>query len=177
MQVVTVKDNLELIIRPAEIKDAAIILDYVNIISGESENITFGPGEFTMTVEQEKAFIQRTSETSNNTFIVGYINNELVAIADVHAGQRPRIRHSGELGISVRKKYWRHGIGREMMQYLIKWASEMGLRKLNLRVREDNLGAIALYKSLGFYEQGKITREFYIRDEFISSLHMGLEID
>ena len=118
-----------------------------------------------------------TSKSDNNTFIVAWIGDAVVALADVHAGKRPRIRHSGELGVSILKKYWRMGIGLAMMQYIIDWAKEIGLRKLNLRVREDNTGAIDLYRKLGFHDHGVITREFLIRGEFFSTIFMGLELD
>jgi RimJ/RimL family protein N-acetyltransferase len=177
MRSLTIKNDLRLIIRDAEVKDAALIIDYVNIIAGESENITFGPGEFKMTVEEEEKFIESTSKSENNTFVVAFIGDEVVALADVHAGKRPRIKHSGELGISVLKKYWRMGIGLAMMQYIIDWARGTGLRKLNLRVREDNTGAVDLYRKLGFLDQGIITREFLIRGEFFSTKFMGLELD
>ena len=177
MRSVSIKNELPLVIREAEVKDAAIIIDYVNIIAGESENITFGPGEFTMTVDEEEKFIKSTSKSENNTFIVAFIGDEMVSLADVHAGKRPRIRHSGELGITVLKKYWRKGVGQAMMQYLIDWARDAGLRKLNLRVREDNHGAIILYRKLGFLDNGIITREFLIGEKFYSTIFMGLEIN
>ena len=177
MKSLFIKNGLKLTIREAEKKDAASIIDYVNMIAGESENITFGPGEFIMTVEEEEKFIESSSKSDNNTFIVGCIGDEVVALADVSAGKRPRIKHSGELGVSVLKKYWRMGIGLAIMQYIIDWARENGLRKLNLRVREDNIGAIDLYRKLGFFDHGIITREFLIRGEFISTLSMGLNID
>ena len=126
MRSITIKDNLELTIREAEPKDAATILHHLNIIAGESDNVTFGPGEFTMTVEEEETHITNVSKSDNNTFILGFIGEELVSIADVDAGKRPRIQHSGELGISVKKKYWRMGIGRAMMHYLMDWAQEAG---------------------------------------------------
>ena len=62
MQSLTLKNGLQLIIREAEKKDAASIIDYVNTIAGESENITFGPGEFKMTVEEEEKFIDYLQE-------------------------------------------------------------------------------------------------------------------
>ncbi len=177
MQNISIKNDLQLVIREAKIEDAATIIDYVNIIAGESENISFGPGEFKMTVEEEEKFIESTSKSKNNTFVVAFIGNEMVSLADVHSGNRPRIRHSGELGITVLKKYWRMGVGLAMMQYLIDWARDAGLRKLNLRVRENNVGAITLYRKLGFLDNGIITREFLVRGEFFSTIFMGLEID
>lgn len=54
-----------------------------------------------MTLEDEEIFLEKVSKSENNTFIVGFVGEELVAIADVRAGSRPRIRHSGELGIYV----------------------------------------------------------------------------
>ncbi|MBO0797135.1 MAG: GNAT family N-acetyltransferase, partial [Ktedonobacteraceae bacterium] len=91
---------------------------------------------------------------------------------------RPRTRHAGEFGISVLRKYWNLGIGGRMLTYLIDWARQSGIiRKINLRVRVDNLPAIHLYEKHGFVREGHITREFYLHGQFVDSYVMGLEID
>lgn len=177
MKEIQLKTGELLRISDATPDDAEEVIAFVNAISTESENITFGPGEFDITIQQERVHFQKIANTDNAIFIVGKIGNEVVSICDFTGGKRPRIKHTGELGLSVRKKYWRKGIGAAMMQYLIEWADNNGIRKLNLRVREDNLGAITLYEKMGFLHEGRITREFYIRGSFFSSLHMGLELD
>ena len=44
-------------IRHAITTDADELIEYLEKISGESDNLTFGPGEFGMSVEQEENFL------------------------------------------------------------------------------------------------------------------------
>ena len=41
-------------IRKAESRDAEALVEYINIVAGESDFLTFGPGEWDKTVESEK---------------------------------------------------------------------------------------------------------------------------
>ena len=64
------------------------------------------------------------------------------------------------------------------MEFLIKWArNSQIIKKINLQVRTSNKWAIHLYEVLGFKIEGKITRGFFIDEEFIDLYMMGLEID
>lgn len=58
--------------------------------------------------------------------------------------------------IAVLKEYRRQGVARELVNKLKDFVTEF----LSLEVRQSNLGAIELYKTLGFEEQGK-RRGFY----------------
>ncbi len=154
------------------------MIDYMQIISTESNNIGFGMGEFQMTLEQEREVIRKYSESDNSVFLVGYIDEELVSLGNLSSSARPRMRHSADLGMSVLKKYWRKGIGQAMMHALIDWAKGSGiLRKINLEVTTYNTGGIALYKKMGFVTQGTISRRMLIDGEFVTTYHMGLELD
>ncbi len=167
-----------LLIREAQPADAEKMVEYVNIVAGESDNIGFGPGEITLTVEQEREIVSRYAEADNMIFLVGYIGDELVSLANFSSSQRPRMRHTGEFGMSVKKKYWRHGIGQAMLQALIDWAKGTGIiRKMNLRVTTYNTAGIALYEKMGFKKVGIITRDMMINGKFVDTILMGLEID
>jgi len=83
-----------------------------------------------------------------------------------------------DLGITVKKLYWRRGIGREMMKYLTDWAKQTGIiRKINLSVRNDNVGAINLYKQFGFIEEGTSSWQLLINGKFYDTVIMGLKIE
>lgn len=60
---VRLKNGQTLTIRRAEHKDAIGLIDYLNTIGGESDNLTFGAGEFSMTQEQEIEFIEKGTVT------------------------------------------------------------------------------------------------------------------
>ncbi len=178
MKQVQLKNVQELIIRQALPEDALEIIAYIEQISAETENLTFGPGEFGISEEQEVKFIEGLLESDNQVMILAFIGNMLVAHLSFTGGSRPRIRHKGELGISVFQEHWRKGIGTELVKYLLAWAVGTGIiRKVNLRVRSDNTGAIRLYESLDFVYEGTTTREFNVDGKFYDSIHMGIEID
>ena len=178
MKIYQLKNGKELIIRGATVEDAAEMVKYVEQVGGESDYLTFGPGETTMTIEDEKSFIQSMSNCDNKLFVVAVVEGKIVGNLGYTGGPRPRVRHTGEFGVSVLKEYWGLGIGRELIQYLIEWSKASHIiRKINLRVRSDNAAGIALYKSLGFVEEGTRCREFYVGGTFFDCLMMGLSID
>jgi hypothetical protein len=51
------KNGRVLLIREVAVEDARALLDYVERISGESDFLSFGPGEFELTESEEEEFI------------------------------------------------------------------------------------------------------------------------
>jgi len=177
-QYATLKNNLQLTLRCAEPGDAEQLLAYVNQIAGESENITFGPGEFGLSVEEERVFLQQAAASPTSLYLIAEVAGEIAGTLTFSTGKRLRMRHAGEFGMSVLRKYWNFGIGSRMLAYLIEWARQSGtIRKINLRVRVDNLPAIHLYEKFGFVQEGRNTREFYLHGQFVDSYLMGLQLD
>jgi len=54
-----------LLIREAAIEDARAILDYVEDISGESDFLTFGPGEFKLNEAEEEDVLRKYRDSAN----------------------------------------------------------------------------------------------------------------
>jgi RimJ/RimL family protein N-acetyltransferase len=178
VQHATLQNNIRLTLRRAEPSDAEHLLTFLNQVAGESENITFGPGEFGLTVEEEREFLQQTVVSPTSLYIIAEIAGEIAGTLSFSTGKRPRLRHAGEFGTTVLRRYWNLGIGSHMLAYLIDWATQTGtIRKINLRVRVDNLPAIHLYKKYGFVHEGRITREFYLHGQFVDVYMMGLQLD
>lgn len=167
-----------LLLRQAVPDDAARIIAYLNEVAGESDNLMFGRGEFTITLEQEKELLQQTLQSTRDLFLVAEMDGQIVGTLTFFCGKRNRNRHVGEFGMNVMRAYWGKGIGKSMLQHLIKWAKESGeVRKINLRVRSDNERAIRLYNGLGFVEEGVLRREICIAGQFYDTVAMGLLLD
>lgn len=67
----------------------------------------------------------------------------------------------GEItNVAVAPEYRRHGIGRQLVQELMKRGEEKGVSRFLLEVRASNEGAIALYRELGFTDGGR-RKNFY----------------
>jgi RimJ/RimL family protein N-acetyltransferase len=165
-------------IRQGEEQDAEAYLLYLHAIASESDNLTFGTDDVSLTVEQQIQNIRELMEREHDLFLLAEIEGEIVGNLTFRSGKRPRTQHAGEFGVSVRQKYWGKGIGKLLISSLLTWAREhRQIRKVNLRVRADHAGAIQLYQEMGFQVEGRLTREFMINGEFFDALVMGKKID
>ena len=173
----TLRDDSRLVIREGDPCDAAAILAYLEEISGQSDFLTFGPGEFDLTEEEEQEFLRVAREAENQLYLVGIVNGSIVSTLSFAAGRRPRVRHVGEFGISVHQAWWSLGFGSRMLDTLIDWArcSDV-IAKINLRVRTDNRRAIQLYERKGFAREGVIRKACYVNGDYRDDYWMGLEL-
>jgi RimJ/RimL family protein N-acetyltransferase len=166
-----------LLIREAAPEDASATLAYVEAISGESDFLSFGPGDFELTEPEEADILRQSRDADNRLYLLGLLDDTIVSALTFSAGRRPRIRHSGELGLSVRRQYWGLGIGSLMVDTLLEWAKTGRIvRKINLRVRTDNQRAIRLYKRKGFVIEGTIRRDVCVDGRFFATHLMGLAL-
>lgn len=129
-------------------------------------------------MEKERAFLQQGVQTPTSLYLLAEVAGEIAGTLTFSTGKRPRLQHAGEFGITIVRKYWNGGIGSQMLAFLIAWARQNGtIRKINLRVRVDNLAAIHLSEKYGFVQEGRLTREFFLHGQFIDAYLMGLQLD
>ncbi|MBN2900026.1 MAG: GNAT family N-acetyltransferase [Clostridia bacterium] len=153
------------------------MIDYIMQIGGESDNLTFGKGELEITLAQEEDTLQQYNEDPLGFFMIAEHEGKIIGNINLKTHNRARVRHNGEFGVSVLKAYWRNGIAEVLIGELIEWAKAGGVvTKIDLRVRDDNAGAIALYKKMGFVEEGHISRQFLIDGVYYSAYYMGLKL-
>jgi len=80
------------------------------------------------------------------------------------------------LTIAVHEGHHGQGVGSALMHELLRWArANPGVEKVELHVRSSNDRAIALYRSLGFVEEGRKTRRVKIGpNEYLDDVYMAL---
>ncbi|MGL4877516.1 GNAT family N-acetyltransferase [Paraclostridium dentum] len=178
MKEIKLKNGKTAILRSPIKEDAQAMIDYLNIIGGESDFITFGKNEFSMSVEAEQDYIERINSMDNSKNVLIIIEDEIVGIASITSVQKERMKHNGTLGISIRKKYWGIGLGSEIMTYLIDWAKSNKItKKINLLVREDNIRGVKLYEKFGFEKEGLLKKDICVNGVYYNTIAMGLYID
>lgn len=139
------------IIRPAELKDAADI-NIIRRSSGVFENLLALPSE---TIRANEDFLQRQS--GDDHVFCAQIKDQphVVGMASIHVKTLPRRRHSAELGIMVHPNYFSQGIGSALMNTLMDLADNwLMLTRIELTVYPDNTKAIKLYEKFGFVTEG-----------------------
>ncbi|WP_054761187.1 GNAT family N-acetyltransferase [Secundilactobacillus collinoides] len=79
--------------------------------------------------------------------IIALAGDQLVGLATI----TPTVdTKAGEIGVAVLKKYWRQGIGLELMLSALDWAAiESSYNEISLTVQKNNLGAVAFTKKSG----------------------------
>ncbi|MDD6794851.1 MAG: GNAT family protein [Clostridiaceae bacterium] len=174
---VELKNGAQLILRKATIDDAEEMIEYLNTVGGESNNLLFGEGEFKLTVEQERAYIENINKAKNSLMLLGIIDNKIVSVSQISSQKSKRIAHNSELAISVKKEYWGNRVGSFVIEQLIKFAKDnKNIKNISLGVKADNHNAIKLYKNHGFVEVGVHKNFFNINGDYYDEILMDLYI-
>jgi RimJ/RimL family protein N-acetyltransferase len=156
--------------------DASEMIAYLEAISGETDFLTFGPGEFGMTVDQEVVFLRSRADPLRGMMMKTVVGGEMVGNALLSRSPRQRIRHVAELGLSVRRDFWGAGLGSALCKTVFSEAKRAGVSRVALKVRADNVRAIRLYERLGFSHEGRLIGPFLVGGVEFDELVMGLRI-
>lgn len=97
--------------------------------------------------------------------LVAVANGSVIGQAGLHNPHvNLRRAHVRMLGIAVAPAWQGKGVGRELIARLLDWADNWTtVLRIELTVHADNDRAIALYKSMGFVEEGR-HRAYAIKD-------------
>lgn len=143
-------NNRNVIIRNAEIQDAAQAIYIVKQVMAEAPFFQRTSEEFVFTVEQEENYIKNAA-----LFLVAEIDGKVVGLATLDRSNLVKIHHTATFGINILKEYCGQGIGSLLMGKVIEWAKHNEVEKIDLEVFANNTSAIALYKKHGFVEEGR----------------------
>ena len=162
---ITLKNGQNVILRSPGAEDAEAVIRHIQITSGETHFMARYPEEFTMTVEEEQAFLKKLAEDKDDFMISAFIDNRLVANAGVQKIQNLiKFRHRAGFGISIREEVCNLGLGTIIMQEIIAQAQNTGFEQLELEVFSDNPRARHLYEKMGFQETGIRPRAYKLKD-------------
>ena len=150
-ETLTLRDGRHCTLRSVEPEDAPRMLQYMKTMLGETPFLLRTPEEFDYTVEEEAKVLSGRRDDPRSLMLVAEMDGKIIASADVCSrGNKSRVHHRTELGISILKDYWRQGIGSALMERLIAFAQKAGYEQIELTVESKNRRAIALYMKYGF---------------------------
>ena len=159
----------------AQAEDAAALLDYLKIVGGETENLSFGAEGVPLDVEAEQAYLGMQAHSRDNIQLLAKVNGEIIGTASLNRKQR-RMGHRAEFGISLKKAWWGCGAASALMERILAFAKGTGVEQVNLEVRSDNKRAIALYEKFGFRKLCTFPDFFKIKGELVDFDFMNLDL-
>lgn len=165
-------------IRHAEVTDAKQIIDYCNLVSGQSDNLAFGLNQFGISQEAEERYIHSLQGKDNGMMLVVIDKQNIIGLATIGGPGRLRLKHNVEIGLSVHKDYWNQGIGFMLVETIISECENTGfIKNITLTVREDNINALKLYAKCGFKQAGKYTNMINIDETYYNGIIMEYTIE
>lgn len=163
--------NME--IRKITTDDATQMLEYIIEVSKSAPYILREQSEFeNLSVDAEKKWIESfLSNQERNILLVAINNGRIIGSAECVGQDAKRIRHVGEIGLSVHPDFRGQGIGKQLMVEIEKWAKENAcIENLQLEVMPENTPALKLYKSMNYIEQGRKIKAIKFSDGCYSDL-------
>ncbi|MFO1446298.1 GNAT family N-acetyltransferase [Bacillus sp. Bva_UNVM-123] len=170
----TVENERNVKVRTGQLDDAESILRIQREVISENDFLISEPEEFTNTVEQQIDWLKNIIANDRETIIVAEINSKGIGWIVFQSHTRKRLSHTGSFGVMIDKEYRGLGMGKLLIHALQEWAEKNPLiEKVSLGVFSTNHRAIALYKSLGFVEEGRKVNEIKMNDnEYVDDVLM-----
>ena len=154
---IAIKDKLgrEIILRNAETSDAEDLIRYLKVTTAETPYLIREPDEVSLTIEQEKTFIQSNIDSKRCLMLIAAIDGRHIGNCSVSSlGSYKRYAHRCDVALALYQEYCGAGIGKAMLETALKAAREAGYEQAELEVIADNKNAVALYVKLGFVKYG-----------------------
>ena len=158
-----------IVIRSAEPEDAAAISAIYGTV-GTVEGTLQLPD---MPIASRVEYLQKLEPAACK--LVAVDDGRIVGAATLHpAAASLRRSHARVLGIGILPQWQGRGVGRRLMQRLLDWADNWAhVLRVELHVHADNERAIALYRSLGFVEEGRHRGYALKNGRYMDSLSMA----
>ena len=179
-QMFSLKNGTSLIVREANYNDAIFINQMIAQIFSTTDQVLTSLDEFrnSMTLNEQLTRIKDYLESPCKCLLVAEVGQKLVGTLDFWNGHRKRIEHTGEFGMGVVSEYRNLGVGKCMIEFLLKWATENPIiEKVKLCVFASNENGIHLYKKMGFIEEGRRIAEIKMEDgKYLDVIEMYVSV-
>jgi RimJ/RimL family protein N-acetyltransferase len=163
------------VIRPARPRDAGALVSLAEDVASEPEGWLITDGAW-RTAADERRYLKALKRYSDAAVFVAEGEDGIVGRLSLGRDPHPASRHVADLGLMVAAGHRRQGIGRALLKQAVAWATEVGVRKLELHVFPHNEGAIALYESFGFRREGYRQGHYRRGRDYVDAILMAYDV-
>ena len=104
-------------------------------------------------IEQVRAFVARNVEHGYPQ-IVAAVDGAVVGWCNVPPASRAVSAHVGDLFMGLLPEFRSRGFGERLLRQAVQASDAFGFRRIELGVFATNIAAAALYRKVGFVEEG-----------------------
>lgn len=163
------KNGETIILRPVDENDAQDIIKHVETIVKAGRYLQ---KEEPRTLEEEIKFILET-RLKGNMYTAVERKGKVVGIARVLKGELEMKKHTGIFRTWIHPDSQGLGIGKQVMNYTLRWGRTNNLHKLWLTVFSGNEKAVLVYEKSGFLIEGRQKNQAIIDGNFEDEIFMA----
>jgi RimJ/RimL family protein N-acetyltransferase len=163
------KNGETIILRPVDENDAQDIIKHVETIVKAGRYLQ---KEEPRTLEEEIKFILET-RLKGNMYTAVERKGKVVGIARVLKGELEMKKHTGIFRTWIHPDSQGLGIGKQVMNYTLRWGRTNNLHKLWLTVFSGNEKAVLVYEKSGFLIEGRQKNQAIIDGKFEDEVFMA----
>ena len=147
-------------VRSATPDDATAHVALLRDVDATSDSLVTERGERDEDVVRRAERMRRSQAAPDALLLVAEAEGTLVGTLEFRVGERRRIAHVGSFDVAVRSGWRGRGVGTALVTALLDWAREQPtVEKVALSVFATNESGLALYRRLGFVEEGRRVSE------------------
>ncbi len=161
---IKLKGNVTALLRAPKAEDAAMQLEYLKAVAGETEYLMRYPEEYTITVEEEAKSLSAVVRSETSLMICCEIDGRLVGNCTLNFNSRIKTAHRATVAISILRDYWGLGIATALFGEMIRISKEKGVSQMELGHMEGNDRARRLYEKMGFVAVAETPNAFRLKD-------------
>jgi RimJ/RimL family protein N-acetyltransferase len=160
-------------VRPAVPADADALVSLGRAVASEEELwLTYDRSR-----SDERRNLRSVRRDPNIAIFVAETAEGIAGRLSIARDRHPYSPHVAEVGLMVAENQRRRGIGSALMEEALSWARQAGITKVELEVFPHNEPAIALYRKLGFEEEGRRRRRYRIGGRHVDAVLMSIHLD
>jgi RimJ/RimL family protein N-acetyltransferase len=154
------KDGVPFAVRSARADDADAVAALLLHVSETTDQVVTLPEERRRDAEAWRRQFASFERSEDALWLLAEADGAPVGSLDFRAASRHRLAHTGDFGLNVHASWRGRGVGRALLDALLSWSrAHPRIEKVALGVFSTNAPAIALYRSMGFREEGRRVAE------------------
>jgi RimJ/RimL family protein N-acetyltransferase len=179
----TLASGKKVTLRVPRWEDLDGLLMFINSLveekQGDSKSTLYTGFDRKVTREEEAEWLAQALVGIEREYVINMvadIDGEIIANGDVTRGRYKDTHHHGHIGLTMISKYRGRGIGRRMIETLVRESRRAGLRTLDAEFLAENETARRAYEKAGFKQAGIIPHKVFRYGKYFDGLIMAREL-
>ena len=166
-------ENLAFTIRQAREEDLTGLVGAIRQAIGSGEYVN---AESVADVVDSEGVLLRHNELESRIFFVACVDGDVVGWVHLKHPELAKLSHTAELTVGVLEQYRGNGIGSQLLERGLEWATSQGFERIYDSLPASNEGAIEFLRERGWTEEARRHDHYKMDGEYVDEVMMAAEL-